>query len=150
MTIQDLVIKIAERECDSRPYRLENESKENYRKVLGNAAPTGPFAVDLVPDLGAFSEFVTTLTSARLTNLDRDVLEVEYRKGLRDDAWDGFFYYPALLISHVLAYDSRLVEVTDFAGSLRYFIEGFASSKGTGRCPYRSGQAGFLLSRLLA
>jgi hypothetical protein len=100
---------------------LENESTEDYRRVLGAAAPAGPFAVDLVPDLRALSEFVTTLTSARLTNLDRDALEVEYRNGIWDDAWDGFFYYPALLISHVLAYDARLTEVGEFAGSLRFF-----------------------------
>ena len=120
LTIQDLVIEISERECDFRPYRLENESKQDYRKALGTAAPA-TFVVDLVPDLGAFSEFVTTLTDARLTNLDRDALEVEYRKGLWDDAWDGFFYYPALLISHFLAYDDRLAEVAEFAGSLRFF-----------------------------
>jgi hypothetical protein len=100
---------------------LENESTEDYRRVLGAAAPAGPFAGDLVPDLRALSEFVTTLTSARLTNLDRDALEVEYRNGIWDDAWDGFFYYPALLISHVLAYDARLTEVGEFAGSLRFF-----------------------------
>jgi hypothetical protein len=29
------------------------------------AAPSGPFAGDLVPDLGVFSEFVTTLTDAK-------------------------------------------------------------------------------------
>jgi hypothetical protein len=100
---------------------LENESKEDYRKALGAAVPAGPFTVDLVPDLAAFSEFVATLTSARLTNLDRDILETEYRKGLWDDAWDGFFYYPALLVSHVLAYDPRLTEVAEFARSLGYF-----------------------------
>jgi hypothetical protein len=121
MTIQDLVIRTAERECDSRPFRLENESKEDYRKALGSAAPAGPFAVDLVPDLSALSAFITALTTARLTNLDRDALEVEYRKGLWDDAWDGFFYHPALLISHVLAYDAGLAEVAEFAGSLRHF-----------------------------
>ena len=121
MTIQDLVVTIAERECNFRPFRLKNESNEDYRKVLGTAAPAGPFAVDLVPDLSAFSAFVTTLTTARLTNLDRDFLEVEYRKGFWDDAWDGFFYYPALLISHVLAYDVGLAEVAEFAGRLRYF-----------------------------
>jgi hypothetical protein len=130
MTIQDLLIKIAERECDYRPYRLEDESKEDYRRGLGAAAPAGPFAVDLVPDLRAFSEFVATLTSARLTNLDRDALEVEYRKGLWDDAWDGFFYYPALLISHVLAYDARLAEVGEFDGTLRYFHGVRAFKKG--------------------
>lgn len=121
MTIQDLVIKIAERECDSRPYRWENESKDDYKKALGNAAPAGPFTVDLVPDLVAFSQFVTTLTNARLTNLDRDALEVQYRTGLWDDAWDGYFYYPAVLISHFLAYDPRLQEVPEFEGSLRFF-----------------------------
>jgi hypothetical protein len=115
------VTEIAEQECDYRPYRLENESKEDYRRALGAAVPTGPFAVDLVPDLRALSEFVTTLTTARLTNLDRDALEVEYRKGIWDDAWDGFFYYPALLISHVLAYDARLTDVGEFAGSLPIF-----------------------------
>lgn len=121
MTIQDLVIDVAQHECKARPFRLEDESNEDYRKFIGSAAPAGPFAVDLVPDLKAFSKFVTTLTSAGLTNLDRDVLEVEYRKGLWDDAWDGFFYYPALLISHLLAYDARLAKVAEFAGSLRYF-----------------------------
>lgn len=121
MTIQDMVIEIAERECKARPYRLENESTEAYKEALGPVAPAGPFAVDIVPDLSAFSEFVTTLTNARLTNLDRDVLEVEYRKGIWDDAWDGFFYYPALLISHILAYDARLAKVAEFAGNLRYF-----------------------------
>lgn len=121
MTVLELVVEIAERECDVRPYRLENESTKDYRKALGSAAPAGPFGVDLAPGLDAFSEFVTTLTSARLTNLDRSALEVEYRKGLWDDAWDGFFYYPALLISHILAYDARLAEVPEFAGNLRYF-----------------------------
>jgi len=130
MTIQDLVIKTSERECDYRPYRLGNESKEDYRRLLGAAAPVGPFAVDFVPDLRAFSEFVTALTSARLTNLDRDRLEVEYRKGLWDDAWDGFFYDPALLISHVLAYDAQLGEVVEFAGTLRYFHGVRAFKKG--------------------
>jgi hypothetical protein len=67
MTIEDLVIEIAGRECDARPYRLENESKEHCREVLGPYAPAGPLAVDLAPDLKAFSEFVTTLTIARLT-----------------------------------------------------------------------------------
>lgn len=131
MTIQDLVIEIAEREYDGRPYRFENESKDDYRRLLGTAAPAGPFAVDLVPDLHALSEFVTTLTSARLTNLDRDALEVEYREGIWDDAWDGFFYFPALLISHVLAYDVRLAEVGEFAGTLRFFHGVRAFRKGS-------------------
>jgi len=130
MTLQYLVIEILGRECNTRPYRLENESKEEYKKVLGHAAPAGPFAVDVVPDLNTFLEFVRALTSARLTNLDRDVLEVEYRKGLWDDAWDGFFYFPALLISHVLAYDARLAETAEFAGSLRYFHGVRAFKKG--------------------
>ena len=93
-TVSDLVIEISGRKSDIRPYRFDNESTEDYRKALGTAAPAGPFAVDLAPDLGAFSEFVTTLTKARLTNLDRDALDIEYCKGLWDDAWDGFFYYP--------------------------------------------------------
>lgn len=121
MTLQDLIVEIAKRECDARPYRLENESKDDYRKTLGAAAPEGPFVVDLAPGLDAFSDFVTTLTRARLTNLNKDVLEVEYRRGLWDDAWDGFFYYPALLVSHLLAYDARLTQVSEFASDLRYF-----------------------------
>lgn len=121
MKIQELIIELAKRECAVRPYRLENESQAQYRELLGSAAPAGPYAVDLVPDLKAFTEFVTTLTNARLTNLERDVLEVEYRQGLWDDAWDGYFYYPALRISQILACDTRLTEVDDFADSLRYF-----------------------------
>ena len=121
ITIRDLVIQIANRECGVRPYRLEHESKEDYKKAIDAAAPAGPFAVDLVPDVNMFSEFVATLTRARLTNLDRDFLEVEYRKGLWDDAWDGFFYYPALLVSHVLSYNLCLAEVAEFAWDLRYF-----------------------------
>ncbi len=121
ITIRDLVIQIANRECGVRPYRLEHESKEDYKKAIDAAAPAGPFAVDLVPDVNMFSEFVATLTRARLTNLDRDFLEVEYRKGLWDDAWDGFFYYPALLVSQFLSYNVRLAEVAEFAWDLRYF-----------------------------
>lgn len=121
LAIRDLVIHIVSRECGARPYRLEHESKEDYKRAIGSAAPAGPFAVDLVPDVNAFSEFVATLTRARLTNLDRDFLEVEYRKGFWDDAWDGFFYYPALLVSHVLSYDFRLPEIAEFACDLRYF-----------------------------
>jgi hypothetical protein len=119
--LHELLIEIAERECDYRPYRLENESKEDYRNALGPAAPAGPFAVDLVPDFGAFSNFVATLTEARLTNMDRSELEVEYRKGFWDDAWDGFFYYPAVRISHFLAYDAQLAEVPEFKLDLHFF-----------------------------
>ncbi len=119
--IQDLLVQIAERECNARPYRLEKESVEDYRKALGAAAPAGPFAIDFAPGLSAFSDFVVTLTTARLTNLDRDVLEVEYRNGFWDDAWDGYFYHRALLVSHVLAYDPRLMNVAEFTGSLGYF-----------------------------
>ncbi len=130
MSLRNLVIEIADRECQARPYRLENESKEAYREALGSAAPPGPFAVDLAPDLTAFLEFVTTLTNARLTNLDRDSLEVEYRKGLWDDAWDGFFYYPALLISHILANEERLPKDAEFTDNLRYFHGVRAFKKG--------------------
>jgi hypothetical protein len=38
-----------------------NELKEDHRKALGADAPAGPFAVDLVPGLAAFSEFVATV-----------------------------------------------------------------------------------------
>jgi len=74
MTIQDLIVELTRREFISRPYRLDGETQEDYRKGLGAGAPVGPFGVDLAPDLGRFSEFVILLTKARLTNLDRDAL----------------------------------------------------------------------------
>lgn len=80
MTIQGLV-EIAKRGCNYRTYCLENESEDDYRRVLGTAVPAGPFVVDFIPDLRALSEFVTALTSARLTNLESGDLEVQYRKG---------------------------------------------------------------------
>jgi hypothetical protein len=43
--------------------------------MLGRDAPAGPFAADLVPDLGTFSDFVRTLTEARFTNMNRDDLD---------------------------------------------------------------------------
>jgi hypothetical protein len=121
VTLKELVEEITQREGIARPYRLEDETREDYRESLGPAAPKGPFAAEFVPTLEAFSGFVSTLTRARLTNLDRDILEVEYRKGIWDDAWDGFFYYAALQVSHHLAYEPRLARVPDFANDLRYF-----------------------------
>jgi hypothetical protein len=130
MDIRDLILEHSAREIKFRPYRLDSESTADYRAALGDAAPEGPFAVDIAPPFEHFAKFVVELTRARLTNLDRGDIEVTYRRGLWDDAWDGFFYYPALLLSHLLAYDKRLADVPEFSGELRYFHDVRAYRKG--------------------
>lgn len=121
MTMHELVTQVAEQNCKVRPYRLGNESTEEYRKILAENAPLGPFIVDMAPPLDAFSEFVCTLTKAWLTNLQRCDVEWSYRTGLWDDAWNGFFYDRALTVSLCLAFDYRLMSIDIFSHDLRFF-----------------------------
>lgn len=123
LTFEQLVVEACNRSGGKRPYRQEHETTEQYRAMLGRDAPPGPFAADLVTDLSTFSDFARTLTEARFTNMNRDDLEATYRVGLWDDAWDGYFYLRALLISHDLSYDRRVAELPTYRGTLRFFGE---------------------------
>lgn len=131
MNFRDLILDHSTSQIKFRPYRLHGESTAAYRESLGDAAPEGPFVVDLAPPLEEFANFVEKLTRARLMNVNRSEIEVEYRKGLWDDAWDGFFYYPALLLSHLLSYDERLLEAPEFSGDLLYYdgVRGYRNSR---------------------